>query len=168
MCTKRPFAFFQQNTKFYSCTKTAIRFLTAKHEILQLHPSGFSFFYSEMQNFENCTQTAIRFSQRNIKFRTAAKLPFMTTKHEIFKVVPKQWFAQNDFKNSSNKWTSLAKTFLEPSFLVKIVNDHKTLTIFAKSSIVDIRLRSKYASAASKITHFEDIKTFHVVSAGIT
>ena len=123
-CTKRPFAFFQRNTKFYSCTKTAIRFLTAKHKILQLHPSGFSFFYSEMQNFKNCTQTAIRFSQRNIKFRTAAKLPFMTTKHEIFKVVPKQSFAQIDFKNSSNKWTSVAKTFLEPSFLVKIVNDH--------------------------------------------
>ena len=95
--------FFQRNTKFYSCNNTAIRFLTAKHEILQLHPSGFSFFYSEMQNFKNCTQTAIRFSQRNIKFRTAAKLPFMTTKHEIFKVVPKQSFAQIDFKNSSNK-----------------------------------------------------------------
>ena len=148
---KRPFVFLQRNTKFYSCTQVAFRF-----------------FYNEMQNFENCTKTAIRFSQRNIKFRTAAKLPFMTRKDEIFKVVPKQWFAQNDFKNSSNKWTSLAKTFLEPSFLVKIVNDHKTLTIFAKSSIVDIRLCSKYASAASKVTHFEDIKTFHVVSAGIT
>ena len=80
---KRPFAFLQLYQNGHS-------FSYREHEILQLHPSGFSFFYSEMQNFENCTKTAIRFSQRNIKFRTAAKLPFMTTKHEIFKVVPKQ------------------------------------------------------------------------------
>ena len=74
---KRPFVFSQRSTKFYSCTETAILFLTAKYEILQFYPNGLSFFYSEMKNFKNCTQTAIRFSQQNKKFSNVPKLPFI-------------------------------------------------------------------------------------------
>ena len=58
-----------------ACTKAAIRFFTAKYEVLQLYTNGVSFFYSEMQNLENCTQTAFLFSQQNEKFNNVPKLP---------------------------------------------------------------------------------------------
>ena len=48
---KRPFVFSLRNTKFYSCTQTAIRLFTAEYEILQLCPNGHFFFHSEIQNF---------------------------------------------------------------------------------------------------------------------
>ena len=48
---KRPVAFLQENTKFYSCTQTAIRFFTAKHKILQ-----------------TATKRPFMFLQRNIEF----------------------------------------------------------------------------------------------------
>ena len=38
--TKRAFVFLQRNTKFHSCTQTAIRFFTVKCKILQLYPNG--------------------------------------------------------------------------------------------------------------------------------
>ena len=53
---KRPFVFLQQNTKFYCCTQTAIRFFTAKYKILQLYPNGNSFFtvkYKILQLYPN-------------------------------------------------------------------------------------------------------------------
>ena len=40
---KRPFVFLQQNTKFYSCTRTATCYYTAKYETLQLHSKGHLF-----------------------------------------------------------------------------------------------------------------------------
>ena len=41
---KRPFVFLQQNTKFYSCIQTAIRFLEGNREFLKLYPNGHSYF----------------------------------------------------------------------------------------------------------------------------
>ena len=51
---KRPFVFLQRNTKFYSCTQTAIRSFTTKYEIfklknLKLPPKCHLFFEHEMQ-----------------------------------------------------------------------------------------------------------------------
>ena len=71
----RPFAFSQQNTKFYSYTQTAIRFLQrnakfrivpkwpfvffiTKHKILKFVPKRPFIFQKELENFESCTQTA--------------------------------------------------------------------------------------------------------------
>ena len=67
----------RNSKQFNACTQTAIRFFTAKYEILQLYPNGLSFFYSKIRNFENCTQTAIRFSQQNKKFSNVPELPFI-------------------------------------------------------------------------------------------
>ena len=49
---KRPSVFLQRNTKFQSCTQAAIRFFTAKYEILKLYQNGHPFFYSEIRNFK--------------------------------------------------------------------------------------------------------------------
>ena len=74
---KRPVVFLQENTKFYSCTQTAIRFLERNAKFWNLYPNGHSFFYNETQNFENCNQTAIH---------------VFATKYRILKVVPKRPF----------------------------------------------------------------------------
>ena len=68
--------FSQQNTKFYSCTQTAICFFKAKYEILQLYPNISSFFFFFLQRntkFYSCTQTTIR---------------FFTAKYEILQLYP--------------------------------------------------------------------------------
>ena len=72
---KRPFLTLHWNTKFHSCTQTAIRFFAAKWKILKLRRRPFRFFlrntkivktapkrlfvffYNETENIESCTQT---------------------------------------------------------------------------------------------------------------
>ena len=81
---KRPFVSSQQNTKFYGCTQTVIRFFTAKYEILQLYPNGHSFFHSEMRNFTGVPKRPFVLLQRNTTSRIVPKPSF-----KIFKVVPK-------------------------------------------------------------------------------
>ena len=70
-----------------ACTQTAIRFFTAKYEILQLYPNGHSFFltaiyeilqlspnghsfffYREIRNFTVTPKRSFVFLQRNAKF----------------------------------------------------------------------------------------------------
>ena len=56
---KWSFVFLQQNTKFYSCTQTAIHFFfcfffTAKYKILQYYSNG-SLFFTAKNGIENCT-----------------------------------------------------------------------------------------------------------------
>ena len=67
--SKRPFVFELRNTKFCSCSQTAIPYFTLKYEISQLHSNGQSFFCSKMENFET-TETAMSF--------------FFFTKHKNF------------------------------------------------------------------------------------
>ena len=75
--SKRPFVFELRNTKFCSCSQTAIPYFTLKYEISQLHSNGHSFFCSKMENFET-TQTAISFFLRNTKIvKTAPKRLFV-------------------------------------------------------------------------------------------
>ena len=114
---KWSFAFLQRNAKFYSCTQTAIRYFTAKYEILRLHSNSHlfifqwnakfwnlsrtvtSWFYNKAQNFENCTQTAIRFLQRNTKF---------------WKLYPK---GHSYFSLGNTKSSNLSSNFLKFRFL---------------------------------------------------
>ena len=50
-----------------ACAQTAIRFFTAKYEILQLHANGHSFFYSEMRNFNVVPKRPFVLLLRNTK-----------------------------------------------------------------------------------------------------
>ena len=45
------FFFYSKIPNFTVVPKQPFVFLTAKYEILQLHPNGYSFFYSEISNF---------------------------------------------------------------------------------------------------------------------
>ena len=95
---KWPFVFLQQNTKFQSCTQTAIRFFTAKYEILKLHPNGHSFFYSKIQNYTVVLKLPFVFYSdiRNLEFYPNGNrngIRSLTTKYKIFKIVPKRPFA---------------------------------------------------------------------------
>ena len=64
---KRPFVFSQRNTKFYSCTQTAIRFLqrNTKSRIAPKWP--FFFFYNETQNLKFVPKRLIRISPKEIR-----------------------------------------------------------------------------------------------------
>ena len=87
--TQTVIRFSQQNTKFYSCTQTAICFFKAKYEILQLYPNissfFFVFFYSEIRNFTVVPKRPSAFLQRNTKFYscTQTAIRFFTAKYEI-------------------------------------------------------------------------------------
>ena len=92
---KWPFVFLQQNANFYSCTQSAIRYFTAKYEILQLYSNGYSFFYSEMRNFETLPKQPFRFIKTKHKIlKTSPKRPFVFYNEiQNLKVVPKRPFA---------------------------------------------------------------------------
>ena len=112
---KRLFVFLQQNTKFQSCTQTAIRFFTAKYEILKLYPNGHPIFYDEIRNFKVVPKRPLVFYSEIQNYTVVLKLPFvfysdirnlefypngnrdgirsLTTKYKIFKIVPKPPFA---------------------------------------------------------------------------
>ena len=64
---KRPFVFSQQNTKFYSCTQTAIRFLQRNTKSYSCTQTAIRFFYSEIRNLELYPNGHL-FLVRNTKF----------------------------------------------------------------------------------------------------
>ena len=102
---KQPFMFLQQNTKFYSCTQTAICVFTTKYKILQLHPTAIhvfttkykilhlypnshSCFYNKIQNFTVVPKQPQMFLQQNIKFYscTQTSICFFKAKYKVLKI----------------------------------------------------------------------------------
>ena len=69
MCVpKQPFVFLWRNTKFYSCSQTAIcSFYNEIQNFENCTQTNICFFCNEIENFESCTQTAIRISHKEIR-----------------------------------------------------------------------------------------------------
>ena len=66
---KRPFVILQRNTKFYSCTQTAVRFFATNFKILKLYRNGyFVMLQRNKKFFKTAPKRQFAFLEQNTEF----------------------------------------------------------------------------------------------------